>query len=53
MPSLRGLLKARLPEVYRVAVVKAAAETRLDEESFPDACPFTLDQILDDAFFPE
>lgn len=36
---------------YSVAILKAAEETNLDEEVFPETCEWTVTQILDDEFF--
>lgn len=55
MPSL----KQKLPEIisdsdtYREAVLKAQTETGLSEKQFPVSCPYTIEQLLDDEFFPE
>jgi len=50
-------LRARLPEilefVYPYAVKKALRETGLLASPFPQACPYTLQQLLDDTFFPD
>jgi hypothetical protein len=32
---------------------QAITETRLPELAFPDACPYTIGQILDPEFLPE
>jgi hypothetical protein len=54
-PSLRGHVDLR--RVYgkaRKLFAPALAETDdLDAETFPEACPYTLDQILDDDWWPE
>lgn len=46
----RGVLRnhagAVLPDVYRKAVERATAETELPPETFPAACPYSLDQLL-------
>jgi hypothetical protein len=52
MPSLRNLLAEGIGEVYPAAVIKASLETRLPESSFPKTCPFTVEQILDEGYFP-
>ena len=39
-------------EEYRLARRKAAAETGLPISTFPDACPFTTEQVLDPDFLP-
>lgn len=51
-PSLRRYPAEVLDAVYADAVRAAARETFLDEDRFPDANPFTLDQILDPGFEP-
>jgi hypothetical protein len=43
---LRNHAEAVLAEVYRKAVERAAAETELPADTFPAACPYTLDQLL-------
>jgi hypothetical protein len=43
---LRNHAEAVLAEAYRKAVERAAAETGLPAETFPAACPYTLDQLL-------
>jgi hypothetical protein len=52
-PSLRPMVAAMLSEAYAIARARAIAETGLAEEVFPEACPFTHDQILSRAFLPE
>jgi len=36
--------------VYPLAVRKAADETGLARDRFPEACPYSIDQILDHEF---
>jgi hypothetical protein len=43
---LRQHAENNLPTVYSRAVPRAAAETGLPIESFPEQCPYTLDQVL-------
>jgi len=52
-PSLKNELASKKDQVYRSAVRRAATETGLDKERFPDDCPFTLKQCLDFDFSPE
>jgi Domain of unknown function DUF29 len=47
-PSLRRDLPAALDEIYPNARIRAGAATRLADDVFPDACPFTLDQVIGD-----
>ncbi len=43
---LRNHAETVLPEVYKEAVERAAAETGLAVESLPATCPYTLEQLL-------
>jgi hypothetical protein len=43
---LRNHAEAMLADLYPMAVRRAAAETGLPAETFPGACPYTLDQLL-------
>lgn len=52
MPSLRSALGEELPDAYRTAVLAAVGETGLPRNTFPAACPFSLQQVLDEEFFP-
>lgn len=52
-PSLRSHPAKALAEEYANAVPEAADETELAEGAFPVTCPFTIEQILDPAFFPD
>jgi hypothetical protein len=51
-----SLLKSHLPNVfddsYQYAKRKAGDETGLSPQAFPEACPYTLEQVLDEAFLP-
>ena len=44
--TLRNHAEAVLGKAYANAVELAAAETGLDEATFPDECPWTMDQLL-------
>lgn len=51
-PSLKNLVDEYLSHSYKKAILKAADETNLDEEIFPDKCEWTIEQIMDEEFFP-
>ncbi len=51
-PSLVGYPEAVLAKEYRLAVLKAASETGLPPNAFPEICPFTVRDILDSGFLP-
>ena len=43
---LRNHAEAVLAEIYAHAVERAAAETDLAANAFPEVCPYTLDELL-------
>lgn len=51
--SLELHAEAELTDLYRLARKRAAVQTRLPLATFPEACPYTLEQALDEDFFPE
>lgn len=51
-PSLRRELPEEIVYTYGRARKRAAAETGLGLTTFPANCPYTLEQILDEDFFP-
>ena len=52
-PSLAAVIKDGLGSIYVSARRKASSETGFAETMFPAACPFTPEQVLDEAFLPE
>ena len=52
-PSLKPQLDAILAHAYKLARVYAARETDLELTVFPESCPWTYAQILDEGFYPE
>lgn len=53
-PSLKNHehMHTTLLRSYDAAIYEAAKETGLEDSSFPASCEWTIDQILDDNFFP-
>jgi hypothetical protein len=51
--TLRQVPLEHLAVIYRRARRGAADETGLPLSSFPEACPWTVEQLLDDEFLPE
>lgn len=51
-PSLKAKMNACLLDAYEDAVDEAIKETGLDEKTFPSSCPYTLEQIMDNEFYP-
>jgi hypothetical protein len=52
-PSLRAYPSQVMRTAYTGASVSASEETGMMIGIFPEACPFSVDQILDLEFFPE
>ena len=51
-PSLKPLLPQALASAYQNAWREAVAETGLAATTFPEACPWTAEQVLDRGFWP-
>ena len=51
-PSLRPTVPAILDESYVYIRRRTSLETRLPLATFPDTCPWTPEQVLDDDFWP-
>ncbi len=50
-PSLKPFMSAAIQDAYEIAIVKAEKDTGL-ENIFPESCPYTPAEILDDEFLP-
>ncbi len=51
-PGLKSVLAETILATYPDAVDLASKESRLPVETFPDACPYTAEQLLWDDFYP-
>src|SRR5207302_1500319 len=49
-PGLKGRVGEAITRAYRKARVEAAKESGLDEDEFPDRCPYSWEQITERAF---
>jgi hypothetical protein len=52
-PSLKPQLLALLSKAYNKAILKAEKETNLPQNTFPTECPYTIEQILLENFYPD
>lgn len=52
-PSLKSKMNEILEDAYDVATSIAARETGLEGKVFPQSCPYTFEQIMDDQFYPD
>ena len=51
-PSLRAYPAQSVPGSFTIGLDSAIRETGLPETAFPATCPYTTEQILDEAFWP-
>ena len=52
-PSLKRKLPEAIVRGYTYATLGAAKETGFPKSTFPDSCPWSFEQVMDDAFFPD
>lgn len=52
-PSLKGVFPALWSEAYDDARKEAALETSLPLQIFPNECPWTFEQVMDNEFWAE
>lgn len=52
-PSLRAQLDTFVAEAYPGAIRAAAVETGLPASTFPRECPWTVDQVMNEEFWPQ
>lgn len=52
-PSLRQHMQDSIERIYSKAVRDAARETGLPVETFPEQCPYPIDEILGPDFLPD
>jgi hypothetical protein len=52
-PSLRHEVAPRLAQQYPAARRKARRDTQLPDAMFPATCPWSVEQVLDEEFWPE
>jgi hypothetical protein len=51
-PSLKAHLTTAVEEEYPTARQRAATQTGLSRATFPEVCPWTVEQLLESDFFP-
>jgi hypothetical protein len=51
--TLNNKLNQELESVYNVARRVVIQKTGLEKRRFPDCCPYSLEQLLDDGWYPE
>lgn len=51
-PSLKSKIISTLPKAYKKGLRIAFNETGIAKKAFPQECPYTLEQLLDEDFYP-
>jgi hypothetical protein len=52
-PGLKPTLDEIVRKAYRLAVIQASKETKISKSIFPESCPWSLEQISNDIFYPD
>lgn len=52
MPSLKSIFDEAFMDAYEVATYEAAKATKLSLKAFPSECEWTIEQALDNDFYP-
>ncbi len=53
IPSLKSKIQEAVNDIYPKAVVLAMKETKLPQSYFPNECHYSIEQLLDDDFYPK
>lgn len=51
--TLKNKLSQELEDIYQVALKLVDKKTGLSLKQFPNNCPYSLEQLLDDSWYPE
>jgi hypothetical protein len=52
-PGLKPKLDELLKRAYRLAVIQASRETNLSKNIFPEQCPWELNQLIKEDYYPD
>ena len=52
-PGLKPALDEIIKDAYKLAVIKAAKETKISKNVFPESCPWELAQLIEEEFYPD
>jgi ribosomal protein L29 len=52
-PGLKPLMEEILADAYYRSLAVAERDTGIDEDAFPETCPWDIDRIMDEGFWPE
>ncbi|MBO9480305.1 DUF29 domain-containing protein [Salinisphaera sp. G21_0] len=52
-PGLKPKINDAMDDAYPAARISAFKETGISKEHFPDSCPWTYEQIMNEQFWPD
>ncbi|MGI2026464.1 DUF29 domain-containing protein [Endozoicomonas acroporae] len=52
-PGLNPKINAAMVDAYPAARISAFKETGISKEHFPDSCPWSYEQVMDEQFWPD
>ena len=52
-PSLHAKTAEAMTDAYQTALLAAAEDTSLPEQTFPSICPYSFEQAVDADFWPD
>ena len=52
-PSLKSQLPEAISDAYSRALIDVVGETKLSEDTFPMACPYSFEKMMQKGFWPE
>lgn len=52
-PGLKPKINEILTKAYQFAVIQASRETKISRNIFPETCPWDVNDITDNTFYPE
>lgn len=52
-PGLKPALDQIIKDAYKLAVIRAARETKISKAVFPERCPWTVAQLIEEGFYPD
>jgi len=52
-PSLKSFMGTAIERAWNKALIEAEKETGIESERFPQTCPWTFDEFMNDDFWPE
>jgi hypothetical protein len=52
-PGLKQKLDEILKKAYKFAIIQASRETKISSNVFPEKCPWSLDKITNNEFYPD